>query len=100
MILGFPYDFFKMSLVLVYVSVPSSVLLCPFLSYLTLPVSVFSFNITVFYFPSLETCSLPRYFAEFLTSMVIPNETHMSKESKLTFTNNRKHCLSFWAWVT
>lgn len=100
MILGFPYDFFKMSVVLVYVSTPSSVLPCPFLSYLTLLVSVLSFYITVFYFPSLETCSLPRYLAEFLTSMGVPNETHMSKESKPAFTNGRKHCLSFWAWVT
>lgn len=51
-----------------------------------------------FFFQVLHTCSSPLSFLESshpwsLTSMGIPNETHISQDSKLTITNGRIHMI-------
>lgn len=99
----FPREIFERPLVLV---IPLNIPFSTLSSHSTLPIYLFLFKALYHchLFP-LTWSSLPLnltdLLANLLTSMDIPNETHISENSKLTFykPENMRH-LSFQSWAT
>lgn len=90
----FPYDFFKRSLLLLFIAPICPFLPCPPISYSNLTTSAPFIHFEPIYhlfLSPLPWTSPSRPLTNFQNSMIIPNEINISEKSKLISTNKREH---------
>lgn len=99
----FSYDCFKRPLQLIipsiFLSLPCPMTYACFILLVTF--YLFPLYMTAYCLPSMEDSPFPQFLPSFPVSVAFPNQTHISKTSRLTSTHEKKNmqCLSYWVSI-